>query len=121
MYRKWKKQCRWKNSNGNSIIIGGGSLFLNAANTQYDGNITDASGKKLYLFCADLTSNGNTGFSTADWTDTITLADNKYTNTYTANIQMKSEYATVTVDSLTFEYKGYGHKNISSVGINKMK
>lgn len=108
-----------KNSNGNSIIIGGGSLFLNAANTQYDGNITDASGKKLYLFCADLTSNGNTGFSTADWTDTITLADNKYTNTYTANIQMQSEYATVTVDSLTFEYKGYGHKNISSVGINK--
>lgn len=108
-----------KNSNGNSIIISGGSLFLNASNTQYDGNITDASGKKLYLFCADLTSNGNLGFSSNDWNDEITLSDSKYTNTYIASVQMQSEYADITFDSVAFTYKGFGHKNISSIGINR--
>lgn len=108
-----------KNNKGNSIIISGGSLFMNAAKVQYNGNITDRSGKKLYLFCLDLTDEGNKGFSQEDWNGEIILSDSRYTNKYTAKVQMHSSYASINIDGVSYKYNGYGHNNISGIGINK--
>ena len=100
--------------NGNRIIVNGGSLYMNGVGSQYDGDIVNSESKKLYLFTVDLASKG--GFS-SNWTSTVDIEDDKYSNSYTANFDMNSSYATADVDATSFTYEGFGHKYASYAGV----
>lgn len=105
--------------NGNDIIITGGSLYMNAVSKLYDGNMKDETGKKLYLFTVDLTKNGLQGFSNDAWNADIDISDSRYVNSYIATFDVASKYAQGVLNVGNYTYKGYGHCNISNIGISQ--
>ena len=109
-------------SNGNNIIIEGGSLYMNAAVTEYDATLQDSKGNKLYLFEVDLTDDGTKpGFSVEHKEYSIDISDNRYMNTYLVDVESENKHATAKLSGLNYRYAGWGHENISDIGIDKNK
>ena len=95
-------------NNGNKIVVNGGSLYMNARDDLYDGEMLNAAGDAVFLYVADLSAFG--GFGT-DWTDTIHLEDEKYDDTYDLEMTVTSTLGSGVISSLTpnYKYDGYGH------------
>lgn len=110
-----------KVSDGNDIIIEGGSLYMNTDVTEYDGTLKDSKGNKLYLFEVDLTADEAPGFSVEKQEYSIDISDDRYMNTYLVDVETENKHASAKLSGLSYSYVGYGHENISDIGIDKGK
>ena len=107
---------------GNTIIVDGGSLYMEGA-VQYDGEMRNSHGSKVYPFTVDLT---NATYDTASGLYVYTISNQNYYDsyTYTYGVDVNHKYdgeiqlGMVGGVDVVYSYEGYGNRSYTNAGIS---